>query len=184
MLNNKLYFLNHLLHFQGFLCFRLFHVMTNFVVYWVIEDAPSDFNSSLRIATRFKATTKHLEQDIIYITLRISDIQIQFKVKHSMYTYKMKSCLIYLCKFLSELNNVRHVENEVYGRIYYQHQVTKRYTQLYRCIKLANSIDSVSSQCTHQLIQISYNREKLTKYKYDSHSQKNSHLLIDPSYSC
>ena len=180
MLNNKLYFLNHLLHFQGLLCFRLFRVVT--VLYWVIENAPSDFNSCLRIATRFKATTKHLEQDIIDITLSISDIYIQ--LKHSMYTYTMKLCFIYLCKFFSEFSNVRHVENEVYGRVYYEHKVTKRYTQLYRCIKLANSIDIVSSQCTHQLIQISYNWEKLTKYKYDSHSKKNSQLLIDPSHSC
>ena len=44
------------------------------------------------------------------------------------YNCTMKVCLIYLYKFLSELNNVRHVENEVYGRIYYEHQVTKAYT--------------------------------------------------------
>ena len=52
----------------------------------------------------------------------------KLNIIHGMNTCTMKVCLIYLYKFLSELNNVRHVENEVYGRIYYEHQVTKAYT--------------------------------------------------------
>ena len=85
----------------------------------------------------------------------------------------------YLKKPFTEFCNIGHVKNKVYGRIDHQHEMSKINTIFDMNVGFTNPFRIVSCQQAHQLVNISNNWEKLTKYKYNNHSNQNFCLLAN-----